>query len=120
MMKRKAPEHLADNKREFWTHHMEGSKKSKVANTTYCEQHGLSIKSYYYWKSKLQLEEESEPLRLVALRRTEELPTPKILDPAPVPIRIYISRFSVDVRPGFDPQNLGNVVRVLEGLSCGK
>ena len=44
------------NKREFWSGHVEACCLSDCSQASYCRQHGLSIKSFYRWKSRLKLE----------------------------------------------------------------
>jgi hypothetical protein len=109
------------DKRTFWTHHLLECEKAELAHSKYCRKHGISIKSYYYWKRKLKKNvavEEAEPLKFVALCHTGNLSPREI--PIPVPIRIQIGAFAVEAVPGFNHQNMESILRILEGLSCGK
>ena len=41
------------NSKQFWEEHVNQWNKTSVSQTSYCQEHGLSIKRFGYWKRKL-------------------------------------------------------------------
>lgn len=93
-----------------WGAHVRAWQASGLSMAAYCRQRGLSYHAFDYWKKKLGQPQASAGLELV--------PVTIPLRPADVgaPIRIHLGdRFSLEVRDGFTPQTLQEVIAVLEG-----
>ena len=41
-------------KREFWKRQIAGWKSSKLSQTAYCQQHGLKLSTFHYWRKRLK------------------------------------------------------------------
>ncbi len=44
----------ADERRTFWAEHIKACSESGLTKVAYCQQHGLKIKSFYYWQRRNQ------------------------------------------------------------------
>jgi hypothetical protein len=42
----------ADERRTFWAEHIKACSESGLTKVAYCQQHGLKIKSFYYWQRR--------------------------------------------------------------------
>lgn len=42
----------SDERRSFWAAHLEACSESGLTKVAYCQQHGLKIKSFYYWQRR--------------------------------------------------------------------
>lgn len=81
-----------------------------MSQAGYCRQHGLSDKSFLYWKK-----------RLAAARVTVSLVEVPGFQATPVlsgcrPLHLMIGhRYGIEIERGFDEETLGRLLRVLEG-----
>lgn len=99
----------SQERRRFWEQHVENWQRSGLSQTGYCRNHGLSQKSFIYWKKKLL--SANAPISLV------ELPHPSLIPVYPVstPLRLLIGgRYRIDIERGFDAETLHQVLGVLE------
>ena len=96
------------NKREHWRAHMEAWQQSGQTQGTYCEQHGLKLKTFAYWRRRLKTD--SRGVRLV------QLPTGALRSSGGSTLRVVVDdRFTIEVADGFSPATLGRVLEVLRG-----
>jgi len=42
----------ANERHAFWAGHLKACSKSGLTKVAYCQQHGLKIKSFYYWQRR--------------------------------------------------------------------
>ncbi len=97
-----------DRVREIWEKRLREWRASELSQAEYCRQKGLRIKSFAYWKRKEKPEQKE--VRFVGL----SLPTPvRVQDESPVRV-ILKSGYVIEIKDGFAPSTLRDVVRVLE------
>jgi hypothetical protein len=101
-----------EQKRTYWKQHIDSWQETGLTQAEYCRRHSLKHYQMVYWKkrfSKTQTEVSFVPLEL------EDL-----LDIVPKPDRaalcLVVNRhFKVEIRAGFDPQLLRQVIFALLG-----
>jgi hypothetical protein len=95
--------------REFWTHHVERWRASGLTQKAYCARRRLAKGSLGYWASTLGRLKASVT-DLVEVGRTEIKP-----QPSSCPIEIAVQgRYLLRLWPGVDPEQLREVLSVLE------
>ena len=81
-----------------------------MSQAGYCRRHGLSDKSFLYWKKRLAAARVT--VSLVELKGIEAMP----MLPACQPLRLMIgNRYGIEIERGFDEETLGRLLQVLEG-----
>ena len=99
-----------EGRRKFWEDHLGAWQESGMSQAGYCRQHGLSDKSFLYWKK-----------RLAAARVTVSLVEVPGFQATPVlsgcrPLHLMIGhRYGIEIERGFDEETLGRLLQVLEG-----
>ncbi len=97
------------DKREHWQAHSEAWQVSGQTQGEYCEQHGLSLKTFAYWRRRFKAD--SAAVRLV------QLPPGALRQPEGSTLRVMVDgRHTVEVIDGFNPTTLGSILEVLRGL----
>lgn len=94
-------------KQQFWNNHIEEWTASGLTQVEYCRLHGISIKSFEYWKRKSK--NTSAPALV-------EVPLPKSFSiPLSYPqLCLVIGRnYRIEIGKGFDSEDLERVVRIL-------
>lgn len=82
---------------------------SGLSGAKSCEKHGFRKKQFYYWLAKFKdaVAQAETPTQWLQV----EMEEPE----APVSvIEIKVGKAAIEVKPGFDPQLLAEVVRALE------
>ncbi len=96
-------------RRKFWEKHLSDWQASGLSQTGYCREHGLSIKSFVYWKKRLVSARVS--VSLVEVPRFQSAPMVSPLRP----LRLMVgNRYGVEIERGFDEETLDRLLRVLE------
>ena len=97
------------SRREHWRVHTEAWSQSGQTQAAYCEQHGLNLKTFAYWRRRLKTD--NHAVRLV------QLPTRALRQPEGTTLRVVVDdRFTIEVTDGFNPATLARTVEVLRGL----
>ena len=97
------------SKREHWQAHMEAWHQSGQTRAAYCEQHGLKLTTFTYWRHRLKTD--STSVRLI------QLPTGALRQPEGTTLRVVVDgRFTIEVTDGFNPATLARILEVLQGL----
>jgi len=73
--------------------------------TGWCEQQGLSLASFYYWRKRV-----SAPAAAPAAPQWLALPTAESHDP----LLLHVGRVTIEVACGFDARLLHEILAVLE------
>lgn len=98
-------------KRESWEQHLREWRRSGLSQIEYCRRQGISIKCFGYWKRILSTAG-------VAVTLVEvPVPRPAVVafsQRAPLRLRITDS-YWIEIENNFDPENLNQVLDVLEG-----
>jgi transposase-like protein len=63
---------------DYWHAQVEGWRQSELSQIAYCEQHGLNMKSFRRWRTKLQRATTAAPLTLVPISVGTPTSTPAI------------------------------------------
>lgn len=99
----------SQQRRRFWEDHLRAWQTSGSSQAGYCREHGLSDKSFLYWKKRLNSARVA--VSLVEVPRLEALRT---VSPSR-PLRLMIgNRYGIEIERGFDEQTLDRLLRVLE------
>lgn len=103
----------SDERRALWTARIHDYRASGECATAWCERHQVTRDQLWYWLRKLKLaaDQASTGQPKFACLRLEEPNSD-----AGMPILIRVGAAVVEVRPGFEPAVLANVVRVLQSL----
>ncbi len=98
-----------ERNREQWRSHIEAWLDGGQTRAAYCEQHGLNLHTFGYWRQRLKTD--STSVRLV------QLPTGALRQPEESTLRLVVDdRLAIEVSDGFNPATLGRVLEVLRGL----
>ena len=97
------------DKREYWRAHSEAWQKSGQTQGEYCKRHGLSLKTFAYWRRRFKAD--SPAVKLV------RLPAGSIDQQTSSALRVMVDgRYTIEVLDGFNPATLGRVLEVLKRL----
>jgi hypothetical protein len=108
IMKRTLSE-ASRKRRKFWENHLGGWRASGLCQAGYCRKHGLSNKSFVYWKKRLTAARAE--ISLVEVPRLQSTP---VLSPLR-PLRLMLgNRYGIEIERGFDEETLDRLLRVLE------
>jgi hypothetical protein len=99
-----------EQRRKFWENHLRDWQLSGLPQVGYCREHGLSVKSFVYWKKKLVPARAS--VSLVEVARFES--APKVSSCRPLRLMVG-NRYGIEIERGFDEETLDRLLRVLEG-----
>lgn len=101
---------------ELWTARIKEYRSSGERVSVWCERHAVSTRQFYYWMRKLKM---AEPQRQrashsgwvsVLMSETDESSAEV------VPLIVRIGPASIEVRSGFEPSLLAEVVRTLKAI----
>jgi hypothetical protein len=100
----------SQQRRKFWEDHLRAWRESGLTQAGYCRKHGLSDKSFLYWKKRLAGARLSVSLvEVPAFQATPVLPGCR-------PLRLMLgNRYGIEIERGFDEETLGRLLQVLEG-----
>jgi len=122
MAKGTMQEDMQRQKREFWRRHIEQWRRSGSTQAEYCRRHKLSTKSFTYWKGrhrepdKLEMSTgQKEPVRFVAVEVRAES---ELAADNPPGLVLHRDGYRIEIREGFNPGALGEVLRTIRGLQC--
>ncbi len=100
----------------FWKGHIAGLSKSGLSRRAYCQQNGLSISTFDYWRAELTTPATITEQRSESNKRWVTL---QVAD-APVRengVRLRIGRVTIEVDPGFNRELLAEVIKIA-GSAC--
>jgi hypothetical protein len=97
---------------EYWQQMVRGYQNSELSRRDFCQQNEIQIHCLDYWQRKFRMQTaetvEPKPAGWIPLQVSEE-ETQGIAGG----VRLRIGRVVFDVAPGFDPQMLAEVLRVV-------
>ena len=97
-------------RRKYWTGQVERWKESGLTQREFCKRESLSIERFGAWKRRLESENKSETVRLVAVH-------PKIVSSAlftaPALRLVVDERYRLEIPDSFSPATLEAVLQVL-------
>lgn len=102
-----------DDKQRFWSDRITAWKDSGLSQQKYCDQEQLTYTTFVYWRGRLkQLADDG-----VAAGKVSFVPV-MIKPENDAQLTLQISGLhGVDIRPGFDPVLLGQVIRVVQQIT---
>lgn len=99
---------------ELWVTRIRDYQASGEQAVAWCRRHQVTTHQLYYWMRKLKSAREQGPAarqpQWVSLRLAETA------SGSAAPILVKIGTATIEVRPGFDPTLLADVVRALKTL----
>jgi hypothetical protein len=99
----------SQQRRHFWENHLRAWQASGLSQAGYCREHGLSDKSFLYWKKRLGPARVS--ISLIEVPRCQ----PALMVSSSRPLRLMLgNRYGIEIERGFDEQTLERLLRVLE------
>ena len=100
---------------ENWTARIMACRGSGMTVRSWCQENGLSEKTYYYWQRRLfQTLSEQQAIRQPAF--AEITPTPNVRPSSGVAVTIRISGVEAEIYKGADAATVETVLRILK--SC--
>ena len=103
-----------EQKRSYWKQHIDSWQETGLTQTEYCRQHQLKHHQLVYWKKRfLQIETD---VSFVPLKFEDLLDIPSHPECASLSL-IINNHFKVEIRAGFDPQLLRQLIFALRGLA---
>ncbi len=103
-----------EERREVWIARIKDYRSSGERAATWCERHGVTPRQLWYWMQKLKRTDESKQ----ATRQPKWIPI-HLDETSPdgtSPLLVKVGSATIEVRPGFDPSLLADVVRALKAL----
>ena len=98
-------------KRIMWKRHLEEWRKSGSTQAEYCRRHSLSTKSFTYWKRRLR----EKPVTFVPV---QVKPEAQITGNNTSGLVLCKDGYRIEIKEGFNPEALGQVLRTIGGISC--
>jgi hypothetical protein len=96
-------------RRNFWENHLRAWQESGLSQAGYCRKHGLSHRSFVYWKKRLFSARVEVSLVEVPRVQVAAIESPSR------PLRLMFgNRYGIEIERGFDEQTLDRLLRVLE------
>ena len=103
-----------EQKRTYWRQHIEHWQQTGLTQTEYCRQHNLKHHQLVYWKKRFLKTETN--VSFVRLKLEDLLDISSAPDQAPLCL-VIDSHFKVEIRAGFDPQLLRQLIFTLRGAA---
>ncbi len=98
-----------NQRRAQWQQHIAAWQRSGQTRAAYCEQNGLKLQTFAYWRKRLKVE--VRPVTLV------QLPTCEPLNQHPAALRIVVDGcFTIEVADGFTSSTLARTIEVVRSL----
>lgn len=95
-------------RQENWQRHMTAWQQSGTTQAAYCEQHGLNLKTFAYWRHRLKTGD--APVRLVQIATAGPNRSEQSV------VRIVIDEHTaIEVPDGFSAATLAGVLEVVRG-----
>ncbi len=98
-----------------WQKHVEAFERSGMTRRRYCERHQIRPYQLDYWRKKFRKSHsaaEGPETDWIPLQVEDDR-----VNARPSGICLRLGRLTIEVKPGFDPELLGDVVRAL-GPAC--
>lgn len=96
-------------KRKIWSERIASWQQSGLSQRAYCEQHQLVLGTFCYWRGRLKsqaVDVYTASPRFLPVTLKQSSHTALILK--------INDRHSIEIKPGFDPDFLGKIVRAVQ------
>jgi hypothetical protein len=101
---------------EYWQQHVQAFSYSGLTRNAYCQKNQIRVYQLDYWRRKLKASQKrTNPKNRkdwIPLQIREEHPVGQVIG-----IRLRIDRWTIEVDPGFNPELLLQVLRIV-GSTC--
>lgn len=104
------------SKEDQWRHYLKECSQSGLAVKEWCESMQLPTSQYYYWKKRikeLDFSLEAEIIEISPSKMHSDFSKTN----ANSAIVLHVHDYQIEVQPGFDPQTLGSLLKLL-GAVC--
>lgn len=101
-----------EQKRTYWKQHIDSWQQTGLTQTEYCRRHNLKHHQLVYWKKRF-LKTQTD-VSFVRLKLEDLLDISSGPDQAPLCL-VIDNHFKVEIRAGFDPQLLRQLIVALRG-----
>ena len=103
-----------EQKRAYWKQHIDCWQETGLTQREYCRRHNPKHHELVYWKKRF-LKTETD-VSSVALRLEDLHDLPARPEPASLTL-VIDNQFKIEIRAGFDPQLLRQLILALRGLT---
>ena len=103
-----------EQKRSYWKQHIDSWQETGLTQTEYCRHHNLKHHQLVYWKKRFLKSETDVSFIPIKLEDLLDLPTQS--DCAALCLVIN-NHLKIEIRAGFDPQLLRQLIFALRGLA---
>ncbi|EJL38656.1 hypothetical protein PMI08_05382, partial [Brevibacillus sp. CF112] len=100
--------------REVWSTRINDYRASGERVATWCERHQVTPRQLWYWMRKLKGED--EPKQATNKPQWVPLQVKESTSDTASPLLVKVGSASIEIRSGFDPSLLADVVKVLKTL----
>ena len=97
----------------YWQAHVDACQKSGLTRASYCEQNGINLKTFAYWKHRLK--RRNSPVKFIQVGPTHGLSMQSQSRATALKL-IIDSRFAVEIAEGFNPATLVKLVEAVRRL----
>lgn len=105
------------SKEQEWQAHIAECQLSGMSVRQWCQINRISINQYHYWKRKLnaiKTTEQTSKTEWASLTLSDSEQS-RTQNP---PLILHIHHYKIELREGFDPNLLDEVLKVIGGLCC--
>jgi hypothetical protein len=103
-----------EQKRSYWKQHIDSWQETGLTQAEYCRRHNLKHYQLVYWKKRFLKTETGVSFVPLKLEDLLDIPTPQ--DRASLCL-VVNNHFKIEIRAGFDPQLLRQLIFALQGLT---
>lgn len=106
-----------NGKQEFWRQHIRQWEQSGLSQKAYCEDKALCLSVFGYWKRKFGRADKIVPRspRFYPLAVTAPVVSAQVAA-AGMYVQLKNDRFRIELKPGFSPELLRDIVLALEQM----
>ena len=102
-------------KKDFWQNHIEKWDKSGLSQIDYCTNHRIPLSTFGYWKRKLKKADDVKPV-FYPLTIPADQSNNRVNKETELTLDLKNGRFTINVKKGFSPTTLSQMVTTLEQL----
>lgn len=102
----------SESKQQLWSDRIAAWKESGLSQKQYCDQHQLTYSTFVYWRGRLKRLNGDD----TTSGKVNFLPVMFRKEQAILTLRIS-DRHSIEIRPGFDPDLLGQVIQAVQQVA---
>lgn len=95
----------------LWEQRLADHATSGKSVATWCREHSIRDNQFYYWRKKLRMDqvEHNHPVKWLPLEVEQA-------NCVPGSIAVHVGQATVEIKPGFDPQLLCQIIKALQTI----